>query len=116
MRTKLSGCLIAAGIFTGTAAHAEEFILTLEAPLEEITDAFYDSIKVSPLDAFEVNGVHYVVLDAPNEVNVETLFSSYGTWPKAMSVVEGDWSAFSNLSPEKKLLNLTPVHCRFCLG
>ena len=65
------------------------------------------------MDAFELNGVHYLVLDAASEVSVD---STYGTWPIAMRVVNGDWADFSELSSEKKLLNTTPVHCRFCLG
>ena len=103
-------------ILSATSASAEEFILTLKSPLEGVTDALYSSLKIWPVDAFEVNGVHYVVLDAPSEVSVETLFSAYGTWPIAMSVVEGYWTDFSELSSERKLLNTAPVHCRFCLG
>lgn len=107
---------LAATVLFASSAVADEFILTLNAPLEGISDGLYQSVKVSPIDAFEVNGVQYVVLEAPNEVNVETLFSVYGTWPISMSVIDGDWSAISAMSPEKKLLNATPVHCRFCLG
>ncbi len=116
MQNRLPARATILAFLSATSASAQEYILTLEAPLEGVSDALYSSLKVSPLDAFEVNGVHYVVLDAPNEVRVETLFSAYGTWPIAMSVVDGNWTDISELSSEKKLLNTTPVFCRFCLG
>ena len=116
MQKRTSAIAAIFAILSATSATAQEFIVTLDAPLEGVSDALYPSLKVSPLDAFEVKGVHYVVLDAPNEVRVETLFSAYGTWPIAMSVVDGNWTDISELSSEKKLLNTTPVFCRFCLG
>ena len=116
MHKRLTATAAIFAVLFAKSASAQQFILTLDAPLEGVSDALYRSLNVSPVDAFEVNGVHYVVLDAASEASVETLFSTYGTWPIAMSVVDGDWADFSALSSEKKLLNTTPVHCRFCLG
>ncbi len=116
MPTRISLLSALASALFLNAAQAEEYIFTLDAPLEEISDGLYQSLKISPLDAFEVGNVHYVVLDASNPVQVETLFSVYGEWPLSMSVVDAEWSVFSKMSPEKKLLNLTPVHCRFCVN
>lgn len=101
---------------TATSAMADEYLVTLPAPLQDVSDGLYASVKVTKLDAFEQRGVHYVVLDAPSEVHVETFFSVYGTWPLAMSAIEEGWETYSALPLEQKLLKAAPMHCRFCIG
>ena len=98
------------------AATADTYVVTLDSPVEGISDALFQSTKVAPLESFEVHGVHYFVMDAPSEIYVETLFSVYGTWPIAMNKVGVDWEEFSAMSAEMKLLSLEPMYCRFCLG
>lgn len=99
-------------------AHAEQYLVQISEPLTGISDALYKSVKVVPLGAFEKNGVHYVVLDAPNTTYVETLFSVYGTWPKQLHTLTVDWDgdAMQAMSLERRMQNMTATACRFCLG
>ena len=98
------------------ASTADTYVVTLDSPVEGVSDALFQSVKVAPLESFEVHGVHYFVMDAPGDVYVETLFSVYGTWPIAMNKVDVDWEEFSAMSAGMKLLSLEPMYCRFCLG
>lgn len=111
----LAAVAFAVSIGANSAA-ADVFVMTLEAPLEGISDGLYQSVKITPLESFTAHDVNYIALDAPSEVYVETLFSVYGTWPMAMHAIDMDWESYSTLSAEMKLLNMEPIFCRFCLG
>ena len=115
MRLKLP--LIAAMLASlSTVAMADEYIVTLEEPIEGVSDGLFKSLKIEPLDSFELNGVPYVVLNAPSVVHIETLFSVYGKWPIAVGTFDSGWSAFADTPLERRLLQSKPMHCRFCLG
>ena len=100
------------------AALAESYILTLAAPLDERAAPLFNATSTALVESFEANGVHYVVIEAPNEIYVETFFSSYDEWPVAMSTLEGGWSSdrYVEMPLERRLLELKQMHCRFCLG
>ncbi|UWQ18075.1 hypothetical protein [Jannaschia sp. M317] len=108
----------AATLLMGTAALAEDYVLTIDGPLAARAEPLLAATNLTLIDSFEARGVHYVVLSAPSDVFVETFFSTYGTWPLAMHRLEGGWDSerYSAMPTERRLLQLEPLHCRFCLG
>ncbi len=107
---------IVATLLAATAATADQYVARLDAPFDGASDQLLEALKIVAIDAFEHEGFHYIVVEAPDEGYIEAFFYAIGRAPKELHVLQADWTAsgLSGLSLEQRLPFLTPAHCGFC--
>ncbi|MEX0284580.1 MAG: hypothetical protein AB3N23_08200 [Paracoccaceae bacterium] len=112
-------CVVALiGLLTAPAAMAEQFVAQLETSFKGANARLLDSLQVVELDAFEHDGKHYYVIEAPDEAYVKAYFFALGLRPTGLHLLDADWNApgLADLSLENRLLFLKPTPCDFCLS
>ncbi|MCU4654972.1 hypothetical protein N8I71_19200 [Roseibacterium sp. SDUM158016] len=108
--------LAAVSALAGTA-QADQFLVQLTAPLPTVSDALLASLKTEQVDAFAHGDTHYVVLEAPGEAYLESLF--YAARANAVSIAHlpFDWTgeAMSELALDDRMRFSAPMACGFCI-
>ena len=108
--------LAAAFATLAAPAMADQFIVALPAPLDAAHAPVLDTLKISVVDAFEHDGTHFAVLDAPGEAYLETLFNVVPARPISLAKLPVDWSdaAMAGLDTGARMRFGTSLACGFC--
>ncbi len=97
-------------------AQAEQFAVQLEAPYEGANAQLLETLKITEIESISEDGAHYIVLDAPNEANVEAFIFAVGHEAISLNALEANWSnsVMDEISMPQRLGFLRPIACDFC--
>ena len=99
-----------------TAAQADQFIISMAEQMPGASEQLLETLHISIVDEFEHDGVHFVVLDAPNTDYLETLFYTLNTEPKSIGVMPVDWASapMTAMDAGSRIMFGVPTACGFC--
>lgn len=114
----LARTALAAAALTALAGPtlADQFIVAVSQPLGAISQPMLDTLKVTIVDGFDFEGRTFVVIDAPGEAYVETLFNVIPAQPLSLHQLPVDWAgaAMADMDPAARMRFGQPVACAFC--
>lgn len=95
---------------------ADQFLLSVSQPFESVNERVLETLKIAVVDRFSHDGRNFVVVDAPNEAYLETLFNSTPIRPLSLQRLAVDWSgeAMAEIETAQRLKFGAPVVCGFC--
>ncbi|UWR34937.1 hypothetical protein K3759_07555 [Sulfitobacter sp. W027] len=107
----------AAFVFATTcAASADQFAIRTNEPVSGANKGLLEALDVREIDAVEMNGAHFLVLEAKNEGYVEAYIFGRGIDAKALYRLEADWTGagLSSLPVEARGAFFEETICEFC--
>lgn len=95
---------------------ADQFLLSVSEPFDAVNERVLETLKIEVVDRFSHDGRNFVVVDAPNEAYLETLFNSTPIRPLSLQRLAVDWSgeAMAEIETAQRLKFGAPVACGFC--
>ena len=100
---------------TCTAA-ADQFAIQTDQQVFGASERLLETLNIREVDAVEINGVHFIVLDARNEGYVEAYVFAMNIDAKGLYRLEEDWdgAGLSSLPIEAREPFLHQELCDFC--
>ena len=114
--TKLTQTAITVVFATTCAASADQFAIRTNDSVSGASKGLLEALDVREIDAIEMNGAHFLVLDAKNEGYVEAYIFGRGIDAKALYRLEADWTGpgLSSLPEEARGAFFKETICEFC--
>jgi len=113
-RTFLSAAILAPVL--AVPAQADQFAIQTAAPVVGASEQLLKALHVREVDAVEINGVHFIVLDARDEGYVEAYVFAMNIDAKGLYRLEATWdgAGLSSLPIEAREPFLHETQCDFC--
>ena len=110
--------IAAASLSAATPGIADQYLVTLNAPMEGVSDRLLRTLKIDVLDKMSHDDQHIVVLEAPSDAYLETFFNTTSITPVALDHLSVDWTspAMAGIDTVAKLRFGAPMACGFCAG
>ncbi|MHA6344396.1 hypothetical protein [Roseivivax sp. CAU 1761] len=107
---------IALVLATTGAASADQFAIRTDEPVTGASQGLLATLDVREIDAVEINGAHFIVLEAKNEGYVEAYIFGHGIDAKALYRLEADWTGagLSSLPVDARGAFFEETICEFC--
>ncbi|MEM5542656.1 hypothetical protein WNY61_07885 [Sulfitobacter sp. AS92] len=101
---------------TSCAASADQFAIRTNKPVSGASERLLETLDVREIEAVEINGAYFIVLEAKNEGYVEAYIFGHGVDAKALYRLEADWTGpgLSSLSVEARGAFFKETICEFC--
>lgn len=114
--TQITQAAIALVIATTCAASADQFAIRTEKPVSGASKGLLETLDIREIDAVEINGTHFIVIEAKNEGYVEAYIFGHAIDAKALYRLEADWSGagLSSLPVEAREAFFEETICEFC--
>ncbi|MDG4649261.1 hypothetical protein P6F26_12470 [Roseibacterium sp. SDUM158017] len=114
--TKLTQAAITLVFATTCAASADQFAIRTNEPVSGASNGLLETLDIREIDSVEINGVHFIVLEAKNEGYVEAYIFGHGIDAKALYRLEADWTGagLSSLPVEARGAFFEETTCEFC--
>jgi uncharacterized protein involved in high-affinity Fe2+ transport len=114
--TNLIQTAIALLTATAYSAAADQFAIQTEAPVAGASQGLLASLQIREIDAVEINGVYFLVIDAKDEAYVEAYVNAQHIDAKGLYRLEADWSGvgLSSLPIEAREPFLEETECAYC--
>lgn len=95
---------------------ADQFLISVSEPFASVNERVLETLKIEVVDGFSHDGQDFVVVNAPNEAYLETLFNSTSVRPLSLQRLAVDWSgeAMAQIDTAQRLKFGAPVACGFC--
>lgn len=95
---------------------ADQFLISVSEPFGAVNERVLETLKIELVDGFSHDGQNFVVVNAPNEAYLETLFNITHIRPLGLQRMAVDWSGEAMLEIEtaQRLKFGAPVACGFC--
>lgn len=113
---KVTQAAIALVVATAGAAAADQYAIQTAEPVTGASQKLLASLQVREIDAVEINGMHYLVIEARDEGYVEAFVFAQNIDAKGLYRLEADWSGsgLSSLPIEAREPFLEETICEFC--
>lgn len=117
MSCKFTAAVLAI-LIAAPSAMAEQYVVQINTPFEGANKSLLESLKITEIDAYTLDGAHFVVIEASNEGYLEAYFYAIYHSPMAIHTIGADWTGpgLAALSIEQRLPFLAPANCEFCEG
>lgn len=114
--TQLTQTAIALIVATTGAASADQFAIQTDKPVSGASQGLLETLDIREIDALEINGAHFIVLEAKNEGYVEAYIFGRRIDAKALYRLEADWTGagLSSLPVEARGAFFLETICEFC--
>lgn len=114
--TRLTQTAITVVFATACAASADQFAIRTNEPLSGANKGLLEALDVREIEAVEMNGAHFLVLEAKNEGYVEAYIFGRGIDAKALYRLEADWTGagLSSLPVDARATFFEETICEFC--
>ena len=103
-------------LVAASSATADQFAIQTTEPTVGASEPLLETLHVREVDAVEINGVHFIVLDARDESYVEAYVFAMNIDAKGLYRLEEDWegAGLSSLPIEAREPFLHQELCDFC--
>lgn len=81
-----------AALCVSSAAMADQYIVSLDAPLAKVSDKLLGALHMEIVDAFAHDGANFVVLETRGIAYVEAFFNAVSTIPLEVHELPVDWA------------------------
>ncbi len=100
------------------SAAADQFAIQTDGPVIGASDRLLATLHIREVDAVEINGVHFIVIDARDEGFVEAYVFAMNIEATALYRLEADWdgAGLSSLPNEARAPFLHATVCEFCIS
>jgi len=97
---------------------ADQFAIQTDGPVIGASDRLLATLHIREVDAVEINGVHFFVIDARDEGYVEAYVFAMNIKATALYRLEEDWdgAGLSSLPMEARPPFLHVTFCEFCVS
>jgi hypothetical protein len=98
------------------SAAADQFAIQTDGPVIGASDQLLATLHIREVDAVEINGVYFTVIDADDEGYVEAYVFAMNIKATALYRLEEDWdgAGLSSLPMEARAPFLHATVCEFC--
>ncbi|MDH5529623.1 MAG: hypothetical protein OEY05_06250 [Paracoccaceae bacterium] len=103
-------------IATTCSAAAEQFAVKMATPVEGASQQLLESLHIREIDAVEINGVHFLVIEAKDEGFVEAYVFARAIDAMGLYRLKADWTGagLSSLPVDAREPFLEKTTCGFC--
>jgi hypothetical protein len=115
MFRKLLSAAILAPVLA-VSAQADQFAIHTAEPAIGASDRLLETLHIREVDAVEINGAHFIVIEARDEGYVEAYVFAMRIDAKGLYRLEEDWdgAGLSSLPMEAREPFLHETRCDFC--
>lgn len=115
MFRKLLSAAILAPVLA-VSAHADQFAIKTTEPVVGASEKLLETLHIREVDAVDINGVHFIVLEARDEGYVEAYVFAMNIDAKGLYRLQEDWdgAGLSSLPIEAREPFLHEAQCEFC--
>lgn len=98
------------------SAQADQFVIQTREPVVGASDRLLETLHIREVDAVEINGAHFLVIDARSEGYVEAYVFTMDIDAVGLFRLEEDWdgAGLSSLPMEAREPFLHETQCDFC--
>lgn len=98
------------------SAAADQFAVKMGAPVDGASQQLLETLHIREIDAVEINGMHFLVIDAKDEGYVEAYVFARHIDAIGLYRLEADWTGagLSSLPVEAREPFLAETACGFC--
>lgn len=116
MKLKIIAQASAALIAATCSAAADQFAVQATGPVAGASERLLDALHIREVDAVEINGVHFIVLEARDEAYVEAYVFAMNIDATGLYRLEAEWdgAGLSSLPVEARTPFLHETVCEFC--
>lgn len=115
MFRKLLSAAILAPVLAASA-HADQFAIQTTEPVVGASEQLLETLHIREVDAVEINGAHFLVIDARDEGYVEAYVFAMNINAKVLYRLQEPWdgAGLSSLPMEAREPFLHETQCDFC--
>ena len=101
---------------TTCAASADQFAIRTNKPVSGASAGLLETLDIREIEAVEINGAHYILINAKDEGYAEAYIFAHGIDAKALYRLEADWTGpgLSSLPLEARGAFFKETICEFC--
>lgn len=101
---------------TPVAVLADQYAIETQTAVSKTSARLLDALKIELIDAVEIQGRHFTIIEAPNEAYVEAFVLATHVSPVALYSLEADWkgAGLNSLPVEARAPFLLSSPCDYC--